>query len=302
MPVPRRIAIACVLTVTVAAPLVPGSPAGAHGATSDPISRAVACAPDAGRTARSAACRAAVAVSGEAFQEWDNIRVAGVNGRDRQRIPDGRLCSGGLTAYHGLDLARADWPATTVQPGARFTFRYRQRIPHQGTFRLYVTRAGYDPTEPLRWSDLESRPFLTVADPPMRGGAYVFSGRFPGNRTGRQLILAIWQNSDTPDTYYSCSDVVFAAKRAAGAGKATATARPRTAEATAGGATPAASAGTAPAAGDQSVDTEPVAGTDAIDGTPPTPGPGVALLLVGLSLGLATVAGAAIVWRRRQRW
>lgn len=34
-------------------------------------------------------------------------------------------------------------------------------------------------------------------------------GRLPAGKTGRQLIYTIWQNSDTPDTYYSCSDVIF---------------------------------------------------------------------------------------------
>jgi chitin-binding protein len=34
-------------------------------------------------------------------------------------------------------------------------------------------------------------------------------GRLPAGRTGRHLIYTIWQNSDTPDTYYSCSDVLF---------------------------------------------------------------------------------------------
>ena len=129
-------------------------------------------------------------------------------------IPDGRLCSGGLDAFRGLDLARSDWPATTLTAGDRFTFRYRQRIPHRGTFRLYVTRTGYNPARALRWSDIAAKPFLSVTDPPLRGDAYVFAGRLPQGRTGRQLILSIWQNSDTPDTYYSCSDVVFKAAAA----------------------------------------------------------------------------------------
>lgn len=32
-----------------------------------------------------------------------------------------------------------------------------------------------------------------------------------GGKTGRHLIYTIWQSSSTPDTYYSCSDVVFGA-------------------------------------------------------------------------------------------
>jgi chitin-binding protein len=191
-------------------------PAGAHGALESPLSRAAACGADSPLATPPAACRAAAAVSGTALPgDWDNLRVADVAGRDREVIPDGKLCSGGLRAFKGLDLARADWPATTLKPGARFTFKYRGTIPHRGTFRLYVTRAGYDPAKPLKWSDLEGKPFLKATDPKLADGSYAIKGRLPTGRTGRHLIYTIRQNSDTPDTYYSCSDVLFSNRGAA---------------------------------------------------------------------------------------
>ncbi|WP_433435572.1 lytic polysaccharide monooxygenase auxiliary activity family 9 protein [Nonomuraea sp. CA-141351] len=201
------------------------APAGAHGALQRPLSRAAACGADSPLKARPAACRAAVAASGEAMPaSWDNLRVANVAGRDREVIPDGKLCSGGIPEFKGLDLARADWPATTLKAGARFTFRYRGTIPHRGTFRLYVTKDGYDPAKPLKWSDLERKPFLQATDPKLTDGSYVIKGRLPSGRTGRHLIYTIWQNSDTPDTYYSCSDVIF---RSAAAAAAAVQPRPR---------------------------------------------------------------------------
>jgi chitin-binding protein len=192
------------LTLTAAAP------ASAHGAPTNPLSRAAACGAEAGDTARSAACRAAVAASGTAVvDQWDNLRVANVAGRDREVIPDGKLCSGGIRTYRGLDLPRPDWPTTRLAAGADFTFTYRGTIPHKGTFRLYVTKDGYDPARWLRWSDLEAEPFLAVTDPTLRNGSYRFAGVLPKGKQGRHLIYTIWQNSDTPDTYYSCSDVEF---------------------------------------------------------------------------------------------
>jgi len=194
---------AMVLTVVSAVP------AGAHGSLERPASRTEECGTEGG-DAGSAACRAALAASGrDRMQDWDNLRIANVAGRDRQVVPDGRLCSGGLDEYRGLDLARDDWPTTTLKAGSTYRFGYATTITHQGTFRMYVTRDGYDPTKPLAWSDLESRPFLTVTDPPVRDGAYVMSGKLPADKQGRHLIYTVWQNSDTPDTYYSCSDVVF---------------------------------------------------------------------------------------------
>ncbi|MFC4584900.1 lytic polysaccharide monooxygenase auxiliary activity family 9 protein [Sphaerisporangium corydalis] len=231
----RRVAVT--LTAIGAAQLAFGAPAGAaqlasgaaplvttaaHGALSKPVSRAAACGPEGGEAATSRACAAAVAKNGpDALDAWDEIRVPGVAGRDRQVIADGRLCSGGLVPFRGLDLARGDWPATTLAAGAAYDFTYRATIPHKGTFRMYVTKDGYSPTRPLTWAALESRPFLRVTDPRLSGGAYHMKGRLPKGKTGRHLIYTVWQNSDTPDTYYSCSDVVFAASSAAPTREAT---------------------------------------------------------------------------------
>ncbi|SBT52337.1 lytic polysaccharide monooxygenase auxiliary activity family 9 protein [Micromonospora auratinigra] len=273
-------------TAAVAAILLcAAGPAGAHGAPSSPLSRSAACGPEGGR-ADTAACRAAVA-AGAAVREWDNIRVARVDGRDRERIPDGELCSGGLSAYRGLDLPRADWPATTVTAGSRFTFRYRTTIPHKGTFRFYATTRSYAPTRRLTWADLEREPFLTATDPPVRDGAYQMPGRLPAGRSGRHIIYVIWQNSDTQDTYYSCSDVLF---RAAGS--------PRTAAAPAGSSRPAGSPRAAAPAG---------AGTGAgvpADGVPvaavtDTGGPRLPLV-VGAAVVLTVLLVAAVGLRLRR--
>ncbi|SCG43132.1 lytic polysaccharide monooxygenase auxiliary activity family 9 protein [Micromonospora halophytica] len=203
----RRVLVA---VAAVAATVLPtATPAAAHGAPTNPMSRSAACGPE-GPHASIPACRAAVR-AGAALREWDNVRVFGVAGRDREKIPDGELCSGGLSAYQGLDLPRADWPATRLTAGATFTFRYRGTIPHRGTFRLYATLPGYDPQRRLTWDDLSPRPFLTITDPPLRSGSYQMRGQLPAGLTGRHLIYTVWQNSDSPDTYYSCSDVEFRA-------------------------------------------------------------------------------------------
>lgn len=209
------------LAATAVTPLLltvwAAGPARAHGAPTDPVSRVYACSPDGGSASRSAACRAAVASNGAPFTAWDNLRIADVNGRDRQIVPDGQLCSGGLPAYRGLDLARADWPSTRLTPGSALTMRYVSTIPHTGTFKLYLTEPGYDPAKPLSWSDLPQKPFAEVKDPALTDGAYRIRATLPSDRTGHHVLYTIWQNSSTPDTYYSCSDVVFPAGQGAGA-------------------------------------------------------------------------------------
>jgi chitin-binding protein len=205
--VQRRLALAAAVIGALLGAAAFGAPAQAHGAMSTPASRSVVCGAGTQAQMNSAACKAAVA-AGADVTDWDNIRVPGVDGRDRQVIPDGKLCSGGLAKFAGLDLPRSDWPTTKVKAGATFTFAYKQRIPHQGSFRIYVTKDGYDPTKPLRWANLESTPFLTATNPSMQNSAYMMKGTLP-KKTGRQIIYTIWQTTSTPDTYYSCSDVVF---------------------------------------------------------------------------------------------
>ncbi|MFJ2059222.1 lytic polysaccharide monooxygenase [Streptomyces sp. NPDC087908] len=182
--------------------------AGAHGSMTDPVSRVSACYAEGPESPKSAACKAAVAASGtQAFYDWNAVNIANAAGKHRELIPDGKLCSAGNDKYRGLDLARADWPASNLGSGAH-TFRYKGTAPHRGSFELYVTKDGYDPSKPLKWSDLEDKPFATVTDPRMESGDYVFQGTVP-KKSGRHLIYSIWQRSDSPEAFYTCSDVVF---------------------------------------------------------------------------------------------
>jgi len=218
--VPQPVKVLYALAAAAVAVLaVPGT-AQAHGALTNPVSRLAACGTE-GASAGTAACKAALAGSGrQRWADWDNLRLPDVGGRDREVIPDGKLCSAGIDRYAGLDLPRTDWPVTRLTAGASFAFSYAGTIRHAGTFKLYVTRDGYDPKAPLAWSDLESKPFLSAEDPAFRDGAYRMKGALPANKSGRHLIYTIWQNSSTPDTYYSCSDVIFS-KPAAKPAKAT---------------------------------------------------------------------------------
>lgn len=264
-------------------------PAQAHGAPTDPVSRTFACSPEGGGAARSAACRAARAANAPEAADWDNLRIAGVEGRDRERIPDGELCSGGLEAYRGLDLARADWPSTRLTAGAELTLTYRSTIPHTGTFELYLTKEGYAPTRPLKWSDLEAKPFATAKDPALVDDAYRVEATLPAGRTGRQLLYTIWRNTSTPDTYYSCSDVVLS-----GAGKGPEDSPERRATPSAEAAAPSVEV-TAPSS---PVDASPSSATSAAEeGGSDTTTP---VLLAGGASALVLGAGVAATVRRRR--
>ncbi|GAA1009366.1 chitin-binding protein [Streptomyces sp. F-3] len=185
------------------------APASAHGSLGDPVSRVFQCYGEGPESPKSAACRAAVAAGGtQALYDWNGVRIGDAGGRHQELIPDGRLCSANNEAFKGLDLPRADWPATSVRSGS-YTFKYRVTAPHKGSFQVYITKPGYDPAKPLAWSDLDlERPVATATDPAASGGFYTFSGTLP-ERSGKHVLYTVWQRSDSPEAFYSCSDVTF---------------------------------------------------------------------------------------------
>ncbi|WP_430785916.1 lytic polysaccharide monooxygenase auxiliary activity family 9 protein [Actinoplanes sp. G11-F43] len=202
-------------------------PAGAqaHGAIQVPGSRTWFCYQD-GRNPqtgaiepKNAACAAAVAQSGvNSLYNWFAVLRSDGAGRVNGFIPDGQLCSGGTGGpynFSGFNLARNDWPVTHLTAGASVQFKYNNWAKHPGTFYLYITKDGYDPSKPLAWSDLEPTPFDQVTNPPDNGGPgtdaghYYWNGRLPAGKTGKHLIYSVWARSDSQETFYGCSDVVF---------------------------------------------------------------------------------------------
>ncbi|MEU0579212.1 lytic polysaccharide monooxygenase [Streptomyces griseoincarnatus] len=212
----RKAAVAAMALAPLALTGLAAAPAAAHGSMGDPVSRVFQCFGEGPESPKSEACKAAVAAGGtQALYDWNGVRIGDAGGRHQELIPDGKLCSAGNEAFKGLDLARADWPATSVS-GGDHTFKYRVTAPHKGTFTVYITKPGYDPAQPLAWDDLDlANPVATSTDPAAADGFYTFSGTLP-ERSGQQLLYAIWQRSDSPEAFYSCSDVTFGGAQAGG--------------------------------------------------------------------------------------
>ncbi|MYZ34862.1 MULTISPECIES: lytic polysaccharide monooxygenase [unclassified Streptomyces] len=220
---PRRAVLLALLAVLPALLLIVGGSgtSTAHGTPMKPASRTFMCWRD-GLTSTgeikpvNPACKAAVAESGTTpLYNWFSVLRSDGAGRTKGFIPDGQLCSGGNTTFSGFNQARNDWPLTHLTSGARLDFSYNAWAAHPGWFYVYVTKDGFDPTKTFTWDDLEAQPFLTVDHPAVTGtvgtvdGAYKWSGNLPGGKTGRHIIYMVWQRSDSNETFYSCSDVVF---------------------------------------------------------------------------------------------
>ncbi|MFI2611809.1 lytic polysaccharide monooxygenase [Kitasatospora sp. NPDC018619] len=183
--------------------------ASAHGTMTNPVSRVAACFAEGPEHPVSQVCKDLVAASGtQPLYDWNEVNLANAGGNHQALIPDGKLCSANRDKYAALDWPRTDWPATAVKAGS-FTFQFRTTAPHVGTQTVYITKAGYDPTKPLKWSDLDPTPVAKVqVDRNAVNGSYSYSGTLP-QRTGRQVLYTVWQRSDSPEAFYACSDVDF---------------------------------------------------------------------------------------------
>ncbi|HEY8942095.1 MAG TPA: lytic polysaccharide monooxygenase [Cellvibrio sp.] len=181
----------------------------AHGYVSSPKGRAVACRDDgpSPETPRNAACKAAFAAGNAAIYEPWSINVIGADNNHQALIPDGKLCSAGHGDFGGLDLARNDWPATQVSAGPR-AFIWTNTAQHRTTyFRYYITKQGFNPLQPLKWSDLEQ------IHQSGRAGNEATSTHvvtLPA-RTGRHIVYSVWQRdkADAPEGFYQCVDVIY---------------------------------------------------------------------------------------------
>lgn len=182
----------------------------AHGAPEYPISRQYNCY----KNPQLLACKAAVAGGLEqALYDWNGVNQGAAGGNHQAVVPNGALCGGGKSLFRGFDLARADWPATAWEPATdgRYEFKYHATAKHATQyFRFYLTRNGFNPAlQPLQWSDLDvvaevpSSQIVTTAD-----SRYVIRLNLP-QRSGRHVLYAVWQRSDSQEAFYACSDVTF---------------------------------------------------------------------------------------------
>jgi chitin-binding protein len=216
-------AMAGLLAAGIGAVALPGA-AQAHGAMQVPGSRTWLCWKDGVEQTgavvpKNAACAAAIAKNGpNALYNWFAVLRSDGAGRTTGFIPDGELCSGGTGGpydFSGFNLARNDWPTTHLTAGKTIEIQYNNWARHPGTFSLYVTKDGYDPTQPLKWSDLEATPFDKVTNPAEEGGPgtndghYYWNAALPANKTGKHVIYSVWSRSDSQETFYGCSDVTF---------------------------------------------------------------------------------------------
>lgn len=194
---PRKRTLALAAIASAPLTVVLATPALAHGYTTSPVSRALFCKQGAAQN-----CGAI---------QWEPQSVEGPKGFPQRGPRDGTICAGGVGRFSELDDPRGgQWPANQLTGGQSYTFRWTLTAAHATTsWRYFVTKDGWDPTQPLTRAALELDPFLQINDGGRRPPYDVsHRGTLP-DKQGRHLILAVWDIADTGNAFYQCSDVEF---------------------------------------------------------------------------------------------
>lgn len=218
----RALAGLAATTVLAGALVALPTAAQAHGGLTYPATRTYQCYLDglaggqaAGQSGNmlptNPACRNVLASSSYGFYNWYGNLLGTIAGK-HETIPDGKLC-GPDARFDAFNTPSASWPTTRVQAGQRITFQYAATVPHPGWWTQYITKDGWNQDQPIGWDDLEPVPFDRILNPPMRNGGptgpeYAWDATLP-SKTGKHVIFSVWERTDSPESFYNCSDVDF---------------------------------------------------------------------------------------------
>jgi chitin-binding protein len=216
----RPLAARAATVAATAALLLTAGPAPgalAHGSVSDPVSRNYGCLLrwqsdhlNPNMAATDPMCAQAWKANPNGMWNWNGLFRENVRGNHPGTIPDGQLCSGGRTEsgrYNAMDAVGA-WVAT-AKPN-RFTLNLKDEARHGADYlHVYITKQGFNPlTQPLTWGSLER---VTETGRIASAGNYTAQVD-AGSRTGRHVVYTVWQASHLDQSYYICSDVIFAGR------------------------------------------------------------------------------------------
>ncbi|MBK1784444.1 lytic polysaccharide monooxygenase auxiliary activity family 9 protein [Prauserella cavernicola] len=143
--------------------------------------------------------------------QWEPQSVEGPKGFPAEGPADGQICAGGNEPYAPLDDPSKSWPKTPMSSGQDFEFKWTLTAAHStSSFRYFVTKDGWNPSEPITRDQLEPAPFLNVdlggEQPPFEVS---HTGTLPEGKSGHHVVLSVWDVADTANAFYACSDVDF---------------------------------------------------------------------------------------------
>ncbi len=182
------------LVLTLAMLLVFGDKASAHGYINNPSSRADLCAKGTNKN-----CGLII---------YEPYSLEAAKGFPAAGPADGKIASAnGL--FSQLDEQSATrWTKVNISPGST-TFNWTLKVPHAtASWKYYITKQDWNPNAPLTRASFDLTPFCNVPYKGKPSGSYSDTCNVPA-RSGYQVILAVWEISDTGNAFYNVIDVNF---------------------------------------------------------------------------------------------
>ncbi|WP_068774788.1 lytic polysaccharide monooxygenase [Paenibacillus sp. FJAT-26967] len=187
--------------LAVAFSLLFAKSASAHGYIEGPASRAALC-----KTGANVGC-GAIQYEPQSLEAKGNYPAAGP--------ADGQIAGAG--AFPELNVQTADrWTKVNLNTGAN-NFTWKLTAAHATKeWKYYITKPGWNPNKTLARSDFDL--FCSFNDGGKRPDFSVtHSCNIPTDRTGYNVILAVWEISDTGNAFYNVIDVNLGGNNGGGA-------------------------------------------------------------------------------------
>lgn len=149
---------------------------------------------------------------------------------------DSKICSGNMPAFGGLDNpifatdqggypddGRFPNPYPTEISNGLLTMQYTTTASHRttptGYVDTYITKNNIDiQNKVLTWKDLEDRPICSwtpetyptaMQQSGINNGVENIDCEIPASKSGQHVLFQVWQRHDSPEAFYSCSDVII---------------------------------------------------------------------------------------------
>lgn len=184
------------IALTVSLALISGG-ALAHGYVEKPESRAYMC-----KLNKQQNCGSA---------QWEPQSIEQLKGFPSQpKLVDGQLASAGLAGFAPLDRQSiTDWVKTDIKPGLN-EFTWYHTAKHATTkWQYFITKQDWDVNKPLTHDAFELTPFCEIDGKGLVPESRETHTCNVPQRTGYQIIYAVWEIDNTANSFYQVIDVNF---------------------------------------------------------------------------------------------
>lgn len=128
-----------------------------------------------------------------------------------------KICGAGSTDFSALTETVWQNPELFeehqfINPG-QLEVVYKASAPHNtqndGYFDVYITKPSWNKNNPVTWADIEAKPFCSYTPNSFdRSNTETWKCDIP-DRPGQHVLFTVWQRHDSPEAFYSCSDVII---------------------------------------------------------------------------------------------